>query len=293
MCHWRRSTARTLRTAAEERDHTPVGCFRRCRRVLPGGDAQGAVQSAAACSASSITGEWAPRPPHFLRPASRRGMAARTRCLAAARGADAGVAPVSARATATDGSGGLGLTASTCRRAAGCVGGLPDAAAHVSMPTRWPPASARHEAGVTNVAGQPARQRAGWPGANRVVRQRAPEPVAGRGPLALCMVNGDSLAAVLRRGGEPGALVWAPRRSVIMQCLAAAVACWRAAGAPLTLFGLWLIRLQDHGYTDWRASTWPVLRAVRAVDHHRPAGRAGAGPARGAHRAVLQVKSLW
>ena len=45
----------------------------------------------------------------------------------------------------------------------------------------------------------------------------------------------------------------APRRSVLVQCLVEALAAGTLGGLlawPLTLFGLWVIRLQDHGYTD-------------------------------------------
>lgn len=75
--------------------------------------------------------------------------------------------------------------------------------------------------------------------------------------LLLCMVNVAGLLAArfLRRGGEIGIrrALGAPRVAIFQQhvleaaliCLAGGLLAW-----PLTLFGLWTLRLQDSGFTD-------------------------------------------
>ncbi len=97
-----------------------------------------------------------------------------------------------------------------------------------------------------------------WLDANRVV----PDSVRlnlwlAAGLLGLCMVNVAGLLAArfLRRGGELGIrrVLGAPRASVVWQCLVEAAAIGTIGGVlalPLTLFGLWLIRIQDQGYTE-------------------------------------------
>src|SRR5690606_26983597 len=117
-------------------------------------------------------------------------------------------------------------------------------------------ARARHQAGVFER--EPASRLdsvRSWLAANRVV----PDSVRlnlwlAAGLLALCMVNVAGLLAArfLRRGSELGVrrVLGAPRRSVVLQCLVEAGAVGLLGGLlalPLTLFGLWLIRLQDHG----------------------------------------------
>jgi putative ABC transport system permease protein len=97
-----------------------------------------------------------------------------------------------------------------------------------------------------------------WLTANRVV----PDSVRlnlwlSLGLLSLCMVNVAGLLAArfLRRGGELGVrrVLGASRRTVVVQCLVEAGAAGLAGGLlalPLTLFGLWIVRLQDRGYTE-------------------------------------------
>jgi len=77
------------------------------------------------------------------------------------------------------------------------------------------------------------------------------------GLLALCMVNVAGLLAArfVHRSGELGVrrVLGAPRRSIVVQCLAEAGMAGVLGGLlalPLTLFGLWVIRLQARGYTD-------------------------------------------
>jgi putative ABC transport system permease protein len=77
------------------------------------------------------------------------------------------------------------------------------------------------------------------------------------GLLLLCMVNVAGLLAArfLRRAGELGVrrILGAPRRSIVVQCLVEAGAAGLLGGLlalPLTLFGLWVVRMQNQGYTD-------------------------------------------
>src|SRR3546814_20076238 len=78
-----------------------------------------------------------------------------------------------------------------------------------------------------------------------------------RGLRALCMVNVAGLLAArfVHRSGELGVrrVLGAPRRSIVMQCLAESGMAGVLGGLlalPLTLFGLWVVRLQARGYTD-------------------------------------------
>jgi putative ABC transport system permease protein len=75
--------------------------------------------------------------------------------------------------------------------------------------------------------------------------------------LLLCMANVAGLltAKFLRRSGEIGIrrALGAPRRVVFMQYVLEATAVSALGGAvalPLTLLGLWIVRLQDQGFTD-------------------------------------------
>lgn len=75
--------------------------------------------------------------------------------------------------------------------------------------------------------------------------------------LGLCLANVASLLAarLLRRAGELGVrrVLGATRRDVVTQCMAEAGTAGLLGGLlalPLTVFGLWVIRLQDRGYTD-------------------------------------------
>ena len=98
----------------------------------------------------------------------------------------------------------------------------------------------------------------GWLRFNRVV----PDSVRlnlwlGLGLLVLCLANvaGLQAARLLRRSGELGVrrVLGAPRRAVVVQCLVESGVTGLLGGLlawPLTLGGLWVIRLQDRGYTD-------------------------------------------
>ncbi|WP_426700691.1 ABC transporter permease [Rhodanobacter sp. Col0626] len=75
--------------------------------------------------------------------------------------------------------------------------------------------------------------------------------------LLLCMVNVAGLltAKFLRRSAEIGVrrALGAPRRAVFMQhVLEATVVCALGGvlASPLTLLGLWILRMQDQGFTD-------------------------------------------
>jgi len=105
-----------------------------------------------------------------------------------------------------------------------------------------------------------------WLAANRAV----PDSVhlnlwLAVGLLGLCMVNVAGLlsARFLRRSTELGMrrVLGAPRRSIIVQCLTEAGIAGLAGGLlalPMTLFGLWVVRLQKHGYTE-QAHLNPLL----------------------------------
>jgi len=98
----------------------------------------------------------------------------------------------------------------------------------------------------------------GWLRFNRVV----PDSVRlnlwlALGLLVLCLANvaGLQAARLLRRTGELGVrrVLGAPRRAVVVQCLVESGATGLLGGLlawPLTLAGLWVIRLQARGYTD-------------------------------------------
>ncbi len=95
------------------------------------------------------------------------------------------------------------------------------------------------------------------------------------GLLLLCMVNVAGLLAArfLRRSGELGVrrVLGATRRALIVPCLVEAGAVGVIGGVlalPLTLFGLWLVRLQDQGYTEqarFRPIMFLVLVALAAL----------------------------
>jgi putative ABC transport system permease protein len=77
------------------------------------------------------------------------------------------------------------------------------------------------------------------------------------GLLTLCLVNVAGLLAarLLRRSGELGVhrVLGAPRRALVVQCLVESGSAGLLGGLlalPLTLFGLWVVRLQERGYTD-------------------------------------------
>jgi putative ABC transport system permease protein len=120
------------------------------------------------------------------------------------------------------------------------------------------------------------------------------------GLLTLCMVNVAGLLAArfLRRSGELGVrrILGAPRRAIVVQCLVEAGAAGLMGGLlalPLTLFGLWIVRLQDQGYTD-QAHLNPLLFAALLMLSALVGLGVGALPAWRAARLepAMQVKSL-
>jgi putative ABC transport system permease protein len=120
------------------------------------------------------------------------------------------------------------------------------------------------------------------------------------GLLLLCMVNVAGLLAArfLRRSGELGVrrILGAPRRSIVVQCLVEAGAAGLMGGLlalPLTLFGLWVVRMQNQGYTD-QAHLNPWLFIALLVLSALVGLLVGALPAWRAARLepAMQVKSL-
>lgn len=254
-----------------------------------------------------ISGQWAPQPRfHFLPPGQAAwGAGSEAAFLPLHAALDAGVAPVSTRECDGRGSGGYGFDSvdlDACRWLA-LWAELADAPAHAAYEDALAGyAQARHDAGVFE---RPPASRLdsvrAWLSANRVVPDsvRLNLWLAG-GLLALCMVNVAGLLAArfLRRGSELGVrrVLGAPRSSVVMQCLVEAGAVGMLGGLlalPLTLFGLWLIRLQEHGYTDL-ARFDPRLFFVLCALSVAIGLLVGLVPALRAARIepVLQVKSL-
>ncbi|MGY0561020.1 ABC transporter permease [Luteimonas sp. A277] len=254
-----------------------------------------------------ISGEWEPQPRfHFLAPGQLAWGARADSVFVPLRAAlDAGVAPLSTRDCDSTFMGGYGfdtVNLQACRWLALWTE-LPDPpvrAAYSDALAAY--ARARHEAGVFE---RPPASRLdsvqAWLSANRVVPDsvRLNLWLAG-GLLALCMVNvaGMLAARFLRRSNELGVrrVLGAPRRSVMVQCLVEAGAIGLLGGLlalPLTLFGLWLIRLQDHGYTDL-ARFDPRLFLVLCALSVATGLLVGVLPALRAARIepVLQVKSL-
>lgn len=297
-------------TAAEERDRVPVAVIAdgTARALFGDVDAIGRDLRIGSTlfRVIGITGTWAPRPRfHFLQPGqavwSER---SESLFLPLHAALDAGVAPMATRDCDGREVGGFGfdtIDIGACRWLA-LWAELPDAAtrdAYADALAAY--AQSRHAAGVFE---RPAASRLdsvpAWLAANRVV----PDSVRlylwlAVGLLALCMVNVAGLLAArfLRRGSELGVrrVLGAPRRSVLVQCLVEALAAGTLGGLlawPLTLFGLWVIRLQDHGYTDL-ARFEPRLFAVLLALAIGTGLLVGLVPALRAARIepVLQIKS--
>ena len=255
-------------TAAEEQDRVPVAVIGDATARALFGDIDAVGRDLRIGSTLfrviGVAGAWAPRPRfHFLQ-AGQAVWSERSESLFLPLQAalDAGVVPMATRDCDGRGVGGYGFDSidlGACRWLA-LWAELPDEstrAAYADALAGY--ARSRHAAGVFE---RPAASRLdsvpAWLAANRVV----PDSVRlylwlAVGLLALCMVNVAGLLAArfLRRGSELGVrrVLGAPRRSVLVQCLVEALAAGTLGGLlawPLTLFGLWVIRLQDHGYTD-------------------------------------------
>lgn len=298
-------------TGQEQRDGTPVAVLsgEAAAALFGEGDALGREVriGTALFQVVGISGVWAPQPRfHFLPPGQTAWGAVDESVFVPLQAAlDAGVAPVSTRDCDGRAMGGFGFDSvdlGACRWLA-LWAELPDRATHAAYADALAGyARARHQEGVFERA--PASRLdsvQGWLSANRVIPDsvRLNLWLAG-GLLALCMVNVAGLLAArfLRRGSELGVrrVLGAPRGSVVLQCLVEAGAIGLLGGLlalPLTLFGLWLIRLQDHGYTDL-AHFEPRLFLVLCVLSIATGLLVGLVPALRAARIepVLQVKSL-
>ncbi|HEU4773232.1 MAG TPA: FtsX-like permease family protein, partial [Lysobacter sp.] len=211
-----------------------------------------------------IAGKWAPRPRfHFLPPDQDAWDSRPESAFLPLRAAlDAGVAPVNTRECDGKGSGGFGfdrVDLEACRWLA-LWAELPDSAARTAYQVSLAGyARSRYEAGVfERLPASRLDSVSTWLAANRVV----PDSVRlnlwlATGLLALCMVNVAGLMAArfLRRVSELSVrrVLGAPRSSVVLQCLVESGVVGALGGLlalPLTMFGLWLIRLQEHGYTE-------------------------------------------
>lgn len=254
-----------------------------------------------------IAGEWAPQPRfHFFQTGTPAWGDARETVFLPLRAAlDADIAPVATRDCDSRGMGGFGfdtIDLQDCRWLA-VWAELPDAATRTAYAAALDGyARARQAAGVFERDTDSRLYSVdAWLAANHVV----PDAVRlnlllAVGLLALCMVNVAGLLAArfLRRGGELGVrrVLGAPRGSVMVQCLVEAGAAGALGGLlalPLTAFGLWLIRLQDHGYTDL-ARFEPRLFLLLLVLSVATGLLVGVVPALRAARIepVLQVKTL-
>lgn len=254
-----------------------------------------------------ISGDWAPQPRfHFLAPGqSAWGGKPESVFLPLMAALDAGVAPLSSRDCDDKGPGGVAfdtIDLEACRWLA-LWAELPDQAAVARYSLALAAyAQARHESGVFERP--PASRLDGvgeWLAANQVIPDSVRLNLWLAGSLlALCMVNvaGVLAARFLRRSAELGVrrVLGAPRRSVVVQCLVEAGAIGLLGGLlalPLTLFGLWMIRMQDHGYTDL-AHFDPRLFALLCALSVLTGILVGLVPAIRAARIepVLQVRSL-
>lgn len=210
-----------------------------------------------------VAGDWAPQPQfHFLQEGSGWGGGATQAFVPALAAVDAGVSPMAVRACDDTGAGGFRfdtLDLGACRwlalwaelrtpaEVAAFRGGLEALARerHASGAFPRPPQARLY--GVRE-----------WLSANRVVPSSVHLNLwLALGLLALCMVNVAGLLAArfVHRSGELGVrrVLGAPRRAIVLQCLAEAGSAGLLGGLlalPLTLFGLWVVRMQAQGYTE-------------------------------------------
>lgn len=213
-----------------------------------------------------ISGRWAPQPRFYAlgsgSPVWWGGNRGETMFVPAQAAADAGVVPMATQLCDRELTGGFKfneLDIQACRwlqlwaelRTPQQVAAFDDALLAYARD--------RHAAGSFERAPQArlhgARQ---WLSANRVV----PDGVRlnlwlALGLLALCMVNVAGLLAArfLRRSGELGVrrVLGAPRRAIVLQCLVESGLAGVLGGLlalPLTLFGLWVVRMQEQDYTE-------------------------------------------
>lgn len=255
-------------TAEEEQQRTPVAVITEsaARALFDQGDALGREIRIGdgLFRVIGIAGKWAPRPRFHFLPPDQDAWDSRPESafLPLHAALDAGVAPVNTRECDGKGSGGFGfdrVDLEACRWLALWTE-LPDSASRTAYETSLAGyARSRYEAGVFE---RPPASRldsvSTWLAANRVV----PDSVRlnlwlATGLLALCMVNVAGLMAArfLRRVSELSVrrVLGAPRSSVVLQCLVESGVVGALGGLlalPLTMFGLWLIRLQEHGYTE-------------------------------------------
>jgi len=255
-------------TAQEERDGARVAVLSEAaaRELFDGEDALGGEVRIGngLFRVVGIGGDWNPRPRfHFINPGESTWTGEGESAFLPLRAAlDAGVPIIGSRQCDDENAGGFGFDSIDL---AGCrwlalwaeLETTDERDAYAASLAAF--AQARFEAGVFER--EPASRLdtvSEWLEANRVV----PDSVRlnlwlAAGLLGLCMVNVAGLLAArfLRRGGELGIrrVLGAPRASVIAQCLVEAGAIGTLGGLlalPLTLFGLWLIRIQNHGYTE-------------------------------------------
>lgn len=253
----------------EERDHARVAVLSREASLNLFGTADGTGRDVAIGEAAfrviGISGDWSPQPSfYFLQPGQSawRGGGGADMFLPLRATLDSGVNPMSTRICDDGTTGGWGfdrIDLDACRWLALWVELPTPAQRHAFGDALAGYAHDRHAAGVFEREPQwrlySVRQ---WLDANSVV----PDAVRlnlwlAIGLLMLCMVNVAGLLAArfLRRSSELGVrrVLGAPRHAIIIQCLVEAGAVGVTGGLlalPLTLFGLWVVRLQAQGYTD-------------------------------------------
>lgn len=301
-------------TREEEEDRTPVIVLgRRASQRLLGtedGVGQDVLIGGTAFRVIGTSDDWGPRPrAHYLQAGDNRQMWGDGRgeeaFLPATAALDAGVAPIGPRICDDDGPDGLRFDAVDLRACRWLMLwaelGSPESIASYRR-ALLAYAHDRHATGAFE-RGPHAELHgmAEWLSINGVVPSSVQLNLwLALALLGLCILNVAGLltARLLRRTGEMGVrrVLGASRLSVVVQCFAEAGAASLIGGLlalPLTWLVLWVVRMQDHGYTDM-AHLQPALYLAMLGLALLVGLLVGAIPAWRASRLepALQVKSL-